>query len=155
MNKTRETGKRLRKGRRSIFGVVVAFMVMSVFFLVACDNNAMDTDMTEAATVESISKAVMSENTQQGEGRNISRRTEERSFSREDFVRWAEDRGYSREDFIRWAGERGYSRENLSQRHVWRENCQAEGRTFQAGECRHQRFDKDNKGEGHFERFFL
>ena len=139
MNKTRETEKWLRRGRRSLFGVVVTFMVMSVFFLAACDNNAMDTDLTEVIAVEGLSKAAISVDTQRGEERGIRHhRNGERSFSREEYIRWAEERGYSRED--------------LAQRNIWREYRLAQGATFRPAERHHQRFDKENKSETHFER---
>ena len=138
MNKMKENRMYPTKGRRALFGVVVAFMTMGMLFLAACDNNAMDADLTEAATVTSLSKAVISENTQRGEGRRFSRRNGEHGFSREDFIRWAEERGYSRED--------------LKERHIWREYRQARGETFNSVERHHYRFDRENKGERRFER---
>ena len=139
MNKAKEKERGLTKGQRSLFVVVVTFMVMGVFLLASCDNNGTVVDLTEAITEEnSLSKAVVAENTRRGEGRDISHRTGDRSFLREDFIRWAEERGYSRED--------------LSQRHIWREYRLAKGETFKDAERHHHRFDKGNKGETRFER---
>ena len=138
MNRTKEKRRYPARNRRSLFGVVFALMMTSVFFLVACDNNAAATDLVEDTAAGSFSRAVITENTHRGEGRNFSRRNGERSFSREDFIRWAEERGYSQED--------------LSQRQIRREYRLAEGGKFRAGEHHHHRFGRDNKGEPRFER---
>ena len=140
MNKTRKKTRGQFKGRKAIFGIVAALMVMGVFFLAACDNNVADTDVVEAKAMEGFSRAALTGDSRQVERRNSSRRNGERSFSREDFIRWAEEQGYSRED--------------LSQRHIWREHRHAEGATLKTGERHHHRFDRNNNGENRPERQF-
>ena len=156
MNKTNENGR----GPRNVPGVLVVILaVFFVFFLGACDDTIAAEEDTEstARSITEINSGRVSRRSWTGEGRTFSqedfarwaeargispedftRRFEGRTFSQEDRERWAEARRLSREEFSRRLEERGLSREDFSRR--------------RDQEQPRRRFNRDNEGEGRGER---
>ena len=121
------------------FAAFVSLTAAGAFFLAACDNGLLPADFTDDHG-DGFSRAVTAESAipvndrsftredfirragERGFTReDFTRRSSGRNFSRGDFPRQTEGRSFNREDFTRWAEERGFSREDFARRTEGRE----------------------------------